>query len=61
MTKQIMHELDEMNEKTERVTNMALAIGARLEGKTKVPTIEETLNNPEFKEWYKKTYEKENH
>ena len=56
-----MHELDEMNEKTERVTNMALAIGARLEGKTKVPTIEETLNNPEFKEWYKKTYEKENH
>jgi len=43
MTKQIMHELDEMNEKTERVTNMALAIDARLEGKTKVPTIDSRL------------------
>ena len=40
MTKQLMHELDEMNEKTERVTNMALAIDARLEGKTKTDNSE---------------------
>jgi hypothetical protein len=46
MTKQIMHELDEMKENTEHA-NMALAIDARLEWKTKVPTVEETQNNPE--------------
>jgi hypothetical protein len=53
-TMQITHEMDEMKEMTERAVNMALTLDARLEGKTKVPTIEETRNNPEFKDWCKK-------
>jgi small-conductance mechanosensitive channel len=46
-------ELLRINETVTGTTRLALAIDARLEGKTKVPTYEEARNNPEFKEWQK--------
>jgi hypothetical protein len=60
--KEIRDFMDTHSQELEHNRKMLLMIEARLEGKTmrynEVPTHEETLNNPEFKEWYKKNEKK---
>jgi chromosome segregation ATPase len=56
--KETLDFMDTYSQELEHTRKMLFMIEARLEGKTmrynEVPTREETLNNPEFKEWCKK-------
>jgi integrase len=55
--KEIRDFMDRHNQEIEHTRKMVFMLGAHAEGKTirynKVPTVEETLNNPEFKDWQK--------